>query len=72
MDIFLDSKLDFDENIEGVFDKTSKSAGLICKLQNFLQRPSLLQIYKSFVRPHLDYRDIIYDKAFIGPFQKKL
>ena len=38
-------------------------ARLICQSQ---------QNYKSFVRPHLDYGDIIYDKAFIGPFQKKL
>ena len=45
--IFLDGKLDFDEHIKGVFDKTSKSIGLICKLLNLLQRPSLLQIYKS-------------------------
>ena len=63
---------DFDEHIEGVFDKTSKPIGLIRKLQNFLPRPSLLQIYKSFVRPRLDYGDIIYDKVFIGSFQKKL
>ena len=45
--IFLDGKLDFDEHIKGVFDKTSKSIGLTCKLLNLLQRPSLLQIYKS-------------------------
>ena len=70
--IFLDSKLDFDEHIKGVFEKTSKSIGLICKLRNVLPRPSLLEIYKSFVRPHLDYGDIIYDKAFIGYFQKQL
>ena len=44
--MFLDSKLDFDEHIKGVFDKTSKYIGLICKLRNFLPRPSLLQIYK--------------------------
>ena len=50
--MFLDSKLDFDEHIKGVFDKTSKSVGLIRELRNFLPRPSLLQIYKSFVRPH--------------------
>ena len=72
---FLDSKLDFNGHIKGVFYKlvkilaTSKS---ICKLQNFLPRPSLLQIYKSSVRRHLDYSDIICDKAFIGYFQKKL
>ena len=70
--MFLDSKLDFDEHIKGVFEKTKKSIGLIRKLRNFLRGPSLLQIYKSFVRPHLDYGDIIYDKAFIGHFQRNL
>ena len=69
--IFLNSKLAFDEHIKGVFEKTSKSVGLIRKLRNFLPRPSLLQIYKSFVRRHLDDDDIIYDKAFIEYFQKK-
>ena len=30
--MFVDSKLDFDEHIKGVFEKTSKSIGLIRKL----------------------------------------
>ena len=50
----------------------SKSYSLIHKLRNFLPRPSLLQIYKSFVRPYLDYDDIIYDKAFIRSFPQNL
>ena len=70
--MFVDSKFGFVEHIKGVFDKTSKSIGLICKLQNVLPRPFLSQIQKSFVRPHLDYGDVIYDKAFIRHFQKKL
>ena len=70
--MFLDSKLDFDEYIKGLFDKTSKFVGVIRKCRNFLPRPSLLQIYKFFVRLHLDYGDIIYDKACIGYFQKKI
>ena len=72
---FLDSKLDFNGHIKGVFYKLVKLLAIsksICKLQNFLPRPSLLQIYKSSVRRHLDYSDIICDKAFIGYFQKKL
>ena len=32
-------------------------------LQNALLKPSLLTIYKSFIRPHLDYGDIIYDQC---------
>ena len=27
-----------------------------------LPRSSLLTIYKSFVRPHLDYGDVVYDQ----------
>ena len=33
------------------------------KLSLILSRKSLLTIYKSFVRPNLDYADIIYDKT---------
>ena len=29
-------------------------------------------IYKSFIRPHLDYRDVTYDKAFNKSFHTKL
>ena len=32
------------------------------KLSSILSRKSLLTIYKSLVRPNLDYEDIIYDK----------
>ena len=33
---------------------------------------ALLTIYKSFIRPHLDYGDIIYDKAVNESFHAKL
>ena len=29
-------------------------------------------MYKSFVRPNLDYADIIYDKPFNEPFKTKI
>jgi len=34
---------------------------LIKRLRKFLPRNSLLTIYKAYVRPHLDYKDIIHD-----------
>ena len=36
-----------------------------------LPRNALLTIYKSFVRPHLDYGDILYDKPNNENFQNK-
>ena len=53
-------------------NKTSKTIGLLRKLQNILPRPALLTIYKCFIRPHLDYGDIIYDQAYNLSFHQKL
>ena len=36
--VFPDSKIDFDENIKGIFDKARKYIGLIWKFRNFLPR----------------------------------
>ena len=32
----------------------------------------LITIYKSFLRPHLNYADIVYDRTFIESFHKNL
>ena len=46
--------------------------GTLKKLNSILSRFSLLTIYKSFVRPHLDYGDIIYDQPNHESFCQKL
>ena len=33
---------------------------------------ALITIYKAFVRPHLDYGDIIYDQVYKESFHLKL
>ena len=70
--IFLDFKLNFQEHFEDMLNKINKTIGLLRKLQNTLPRSSLLAIYKSFIRPHLDYGDIIYDQAYNVSFQQKI
>ena len=42
------------------------------KISLTLSRNSLLTIYKTFVRPILDYADIIYDKPLTESFKDKL
>ena len=46
--------------------------GLFRRLSINLPRNALLAIYKSFVRPHFDYGDILYDKPSNENFQNKL
>ena len=63
--MILDFKLNFQENLENMLNKVNKTIGLLRKLQNTLPRPSLLTIYKSFIRPHLDYGNVMYDQAYL-------
>ena len=70
--LFLDPELSFDEHIQCILIKTRKIIGLIRKLQPITPRATLLTVYKSFIRPHLDYGDVIYDCAFNESFQNKL
>ena len=70
--MFLDSKLNFSEHLKTIFQKTNKTIGLLRKLQTLLPRAPLITIYKSFIRPHLDYGDMIYDQTFNMLFQQKV
>ena len=57
----LDEKLNFNHHVKEKNAKANEGTGLICKLAHVLPRQSLI-IYKSFIRPYLDYGDIIYDQ----------
>ena len=70
--MFLDDKLNFGEHLKYIANKVNKSIGLLRKLQNLLPRRSLVTIYKSFIRPHIDYGDAIFDQAYNKSFHEKL
>ena len=59
--MILDTKLDFQEHLKEKLSKVSKTIQLL-----------RLTIYESFIRPHLDYGDIIYNKAYNSSFHQNL
>ena len=67
-----DTKLNFQEHIKNILTKVNKAIGLLRKLQNILPQESLLTIFKSFVRPQLDYGDVIYDQSYNNTFHQKI
>ena len=69
--IFLDTKLDFQERLKSIISTINKTIGLLRKFHHRLPRSSLVTIYKSFIRPHLDYGNIIYDQAYNVSFHQK-
>ena len=72
LEMFLDFKLSFSEHLETVLAKVNRGIAMLCKLQSVLPREAFLTIYKSFIRPHFDYGDVIYDQSYNDSFQAKL
>ena len=72
MGIILDNQLKFHDHLKMVSGKINKTIRLLRKLQNLLPRAALITIYKAFIRPHLDYGDILYDQAYNMSFHQKL
>ena len=72
LELTLDSKLSFNEHINDKIHQANKGVGLLRKLQTILPRNSLLTIYKSFIRPLLDYADVIYDQPSNVSLSKKI
>ena len=70
--MFLVTKLKFLDHLKIVFEKRNKTIGLLCKPRLVLLRSSLLIIYKSFVRAHLNYGGIIYDLTSNATFHQKM
>ena len=56
----LNSKLSFSAHIKSAISKTRKGIGLLKCLSKYLLRHTLNELYKLYVRPHLDYGDVIY------------
>ena len=70
--IILDEKRNFKQHIDSTISKVNKGIAVIKKLQHISPRKSLITIYKAFLRPLLDYGDIIYDEPLNVSFCEKI
>ena len=58
--LILDTRLSFDKQLNEKIIKAKKNVGILEHLSKFFPLKTLDQMYKAFVRSHLDYCDIIY------------
>ena len=72
MGLVLDSKITFNEHIKHILFKVNKSIALLGKFQPVLPRSSLLTGYKTFIRSHFHYADVVYDQSYKSSFYEKL
>ena len=70
--VYLDTKLNFQEHLNNVLSKENKTIGLLRNLEAFLPSQSVVTVYQTFIRPHLDYGDIIYYQTYNDSFHQKM
>ena len=58
--IILDSKLSFSAHIQEAISKSRKAIGMLKFMSRYVPRNTRNELYKLYVRPHLDYGDVIY------------
>ena len=58
--LVLDESLTFAEHIKEAVIKARRDMGIIRLMARYVHRDVLDQMYKLYVRPHLDYGDVIY------------
>ena len=70
--ILLGGKLNFKQHVDSAILKMNKGISVIKKLRHSLPRKSLMTIYKAFLRPLIDYGDMIYDQPQNESFCNKI
>ena len=58
--LILQNNLSFEKHLNEKMIKAKRNIGIMKHLNKFLPLKTLTQMYKTLVRPHLDYCDIIY------------
>ena len=58
--LILESNLSFKKHVTEKIKKAKQKIGMIKHLSRYFPLKTLDQMYKSLVRPHLDYCDVIY------------
>ena len=72
LEMKLDSNLSYEHHIKSILNKVNKMIGLLRKFLLILSRHSLITIYKTFIRLHLDYGDVTYGRTFNELFHQRL
>ena len=70
--MFLNTKLDFQKQLKNILITVNKTIVLLHEVYQNFSVSHLLTICKSFIRPHLDYGDIISDQKYSALFHQKL
>ena len=62
--VIFDETLIFDKHINNAISKANKMLGLIKRTFSYLNKETFLKLYKSMVRPHLEYGNVVWHPLY--------
>ena len=61
--MLLDDKLSMNEYADAMWKKTNTKVGILARIRRFISEKTAAKIYKSMIRPHMDYIDFVIDSS---------
>ena len=61
--MIIEHKLNMDKQIDSMYKKANKKLGILAKIRMFITNKTAIRIYKTMIRPHLEYVDFIVESG---------
>ena len=61
--IHIDHSLSMNNHVDSIYKKCTMKLSLLYKIRHFISQNTALSIFKSMIRPYMDYGDFIIDSA---------
>ena len=61
--MLLDDKLAMNEYADAMWKKANSKVGILARIRRFISDNTAAKIYKTMIRPHLDYIDFVIDSS---------
>ena len=61
--MIIEERLNMDKQIECIYKKANKKLGIISRIRIFISDKTASKIYKTMIRPHLEYVDFVIDSG---------
>ena len=61
--MLLDDKLSMNEYADAMWKKANTKVGILARIRRFISEKTAARIYKTMIRPHMDYIDFVIDSS---------
>jgi hypothetical protein len=62
--VHVDNQLKFSQHVDQCVNKASKLLGLIRRSYEYLDGPTMVQLFTSLIRPHLEYGNVVWSPRY--------